>query len=462
MLALRPYQSDLINEARAIMRGGVRRLCIQGATGMGKTVLAAQLLAQAAERGKRSWFVCHRKEILDQTVRTFVESADLHVGIVAAGYPSDATAPVQVCSVQSLLRRMTKIRKPDLIVFDETHHILASTWAAIARECATSFQIGITATPCRTDGRGLRPFFDSLLCGPSTADLIAAGYLSPYRLFAPAQFDASALHKVAGDFNRKEVTAAMKPTVIGDAVGTYRRHAEGGRALVFAWSLDASRAIAEAFNAAGIAAAHVDGETPADERRRSMEGFRDGRIRVLCNVELFGEGLDVPAVDAVFLLRPTASLGLHLQQCGRGLRPAPGKSCVRLFDHVGNYTRHGLPDDPRAWTLDGISKAASERLSPMKRCSECFLVSGVLAKACPHCGAAYPVKPRKVVQVAGELAETKLSALRARLPELQRSCSTLKEFQALAVTLGYKPQWAWLAFQRAIQHRKSPIAIGAQ
>jgi DNA repair protein RadD len=455
VLELREYQRDLIAEARAIMRTGVRRLCIQGATGMGKTVLAAQLLAQAAERGKRSWFICHRKEILDQTVRTFVTAADLHVGIVAAGYPSDSSAPVQVCSVQSLLRRMTKLRNPDLIVFDETHHILASTWAAIAKHCAESFQIGITATPCRTDGRGLRPYFDALLCGPSTADLIAAGYLSPYRLFAPAQFDASALHKVAGDFNRKEVAATMKPTVIGDAVGTYQRHADGGRALVFAWSLEASRAIALEFNARGIAAAHVDGETPAVERAESMRRFREGSVRVVCNCELFGEGLDVPAVDAVFLLRPTASLGLYLQQCGRGLRTAPGKTAVRLFDHVGNYTRHGLPDDPRAWTLDGIDRTAAPKQAPMKRCSTCYAVSGAAVKACPFCGAVYPVKPRKVVQLAGELSEADLSELRSQMPVLARQCRTLQDYQTLAKRLNYKAGWAWMAYNRAQRHRSA-------
>lgn len=456
MLELRPYQSQQIADAKQALRQGCKRLLLQGSTGSGKTVLTAAMLASAAAKGKRAWFVVHRKELIDQSVRTFVEAAELHVGIIAAGYPSDSSAPVQVCGVGSLKRRLSKVSAPDLIVWDECHHLPSQSWASIAAALPDAVHIGLTATPSRLDGRGLRPFFDALLCGPSTADLIAAGYLSPYRLFAPAQFDASALRKVAGDFSRKEVTAAMKPTVIGDAVGTYQRHAENGRALVFAWSLDASRAITVAFNERGIPAAHIDGETPATERVEAMRRFRAGDLRVLCNVELFGEGLDVPAVDAVFLLRPTASLGLYLQQCGRGLRTADGKSAVRLFDHVGNYTRHGLPDDPRAWTLDGIAKAASERLSPMKRCATCFLVSGVLAKACPHCGALYPVKPRTVVQVAGELAETELSALRSQVRDLQRDCRTLADWQALAKRLQYKPGWAFIRWTHSAKHRRSP------
>jgi superfamily II DNA or RNA helicase len=430
---------------------------------MGKTVLTAAMLAAAAAKGKRAWFVVHRKELLEQSVRTFVTAADLHVGIIAAGYPSDSAAPVQVCAVGSLRTRLSKVTHPDLVVWDECHHLPSKSWATLAQALPNAVQIGLTATPSRLDGRGLRPFFDALVTGPSTADLIAAGYLSPYRLFAPAVFDVSQLHTVAGDYNRKEVTAKMTAsTVVGDAVGTYQRHAAGGRALVFAWSLEASRALADAFTAQGIPAAHVDGETPALERAEAMKRFRAGDVRVLCNCELFGEGLDVPAVDAVFLLRPTASLGLYLQQCGRGLRPAAGKDAVRLFDHVGNYTRHGLPDDPRAWTLDGIAKPAREALAPLKRCPSCFAVASAAARQCLYCQAVYPVKARKVVEVAGELHETELSALRARLPELQRACRTLQDWQALARQLGYAAGWAWLAFKRSVQHRRGRLPQIAQ
>jgi DNA repair protein RadD len=459
VLTLRDYQLALTADARSLLKQGCKRLLVQSSTGSGKTVLAAHLLARASERGRRSWFVVHRKELLAQAVETFVTAADLHVGIIAAGYPSDAAAPVQVCAVGSLKRRLSAVRAPDMIVWDECHHLPSKSWTDIAAALPNAVHIGLTATPARLDGRGLRPYFDALLCGPSTADLIAAGYLSPYRLFAPAQFDASALHKVAGDYNRKEVAATMKPTVIGDAVGTYLRHADGGRALVFAWSLEASRAIADAFVMAGVPARHVDGETPSAERAESMRAFRSGDVRVVCNCELFGEGLDVPAVDSVFLLRPTASLGLYLQQCGRGLRPAPGKPAVRLFDHVGNYTRHGLPDDPRTWTLDGIAKSARETLPPTKRCAMCFAVTGAAVKACPFCGAVYPVKQRTVVQVAGELQETELSALRARVTEFARECRTLSDWQALGKKMGYAHGWAWFRWQHATARKRLRPAL---
>jgi DNA repair protein RadD len=455
MLTLRPYQTDLLARARAIMRSGGTRLLLQSPTGSGKTCLVAHMLASAAAKGKRSWFIVHRRELVDQSIRTFVDAADLHVGVVAAGYPSDATAPVQICAVSSLARRLGKIRPPDLLVWDECHHLASASWSAIAQALPKAVHVGLTATPARLDGKGLRPYFDALLTGPTTADLITQGYLAPYRLFAPAVFDASKLHKVAGDYNRAEVADTLsKSTVVGDAVGTYRRYASDGRALVFAWSLDASRALADAFTMTGVPAAHVDGETPAAQRADAIARFRTGDLRVLCNVDLFGEGFDVPACDAVFLLRPTASLGLYLQQCGRGLRPAAGKDAVRIFDHVGNHERHGLPDDPRAWTLDGIEKAPRERVQPLKRCVQCFLVSSAARTVCPHCHAPYLVKARKVTRVEGELAEMELSTLRAQLPALARDCHTLADWQRLAKRLGYKPGWAWFRWSQAAVHRR--------
>jgi len=443
MLQLRPYQHALVDQARSVLRQGCKRLLIQCPTGAGKTVLVAHMLASAAARGKRAWFCVHRKELLEQAVQTFVDAADIHTGIVAAGYPTDASAPVQVCSVGSLKRRMSTLPKPDLLVWDECHHVPSKSWAAIAAAVPQAHQLGLTATPQRLDGKGLGDYFDRLLLGPTVAQLIADGYLSPYRLYAPGTVSTARMHHVAGDFNRAEVATAMNSsTVVGDAVATYQQDAAGGRALVFVWSLDASRALADAFTAAGIPAAHVDGETPTDERKRAMAAFRAGSLRVLCNVDLFGEGLDVPAVDAVFLLRPTDSLGLYLQQCGRGLRPAPGKAAVRIFDHVGNWTRHGLPDEDRQWSLKGETKTPRETATG-RRCAECFAVSPPGARVCAACGAAFPRKERKVEQTDGVLVEANLTELRARLHEREAQCRTLQDWQDLAKEMKYASGWAW-------------------
>lgn len=451
MIVLRPYQSTLIAQTRDAMRRGVKRILITAPCGSGKTNLTAHMLASAAARGRRSWFCVHRKELLDQSVSTFIEAADLHTGIIAAGYPASPLAPVQVCSVPSLARRALCLSPPDLIVWDEAHHVASRSWATIAQAFPHATHIGLTATPQRLDGQGLALWFDALIEGPSTADLIAQGYLAPYRFFAPGVAPSlDGVHRVAGDFNRKELNDTMdRSTVIGDAVSHYRVHCGDARALVFAWSLESSRRLAEQFSAASIPAAHVDGETPRAERTRVMQDFRDGTLKVLCNVDLFSEGLDVPATDAVFLLRPTQSLGLYLQQVGRGLRPSASKPHVKIFDHVNNWQRHGLPDDARVWSLEDTAKRASKGQQMAKRCSQCYGVSPISAFACRYCGAPFVVKTRAVRKEAGTLQEADLDVLRVltgSIPPPQVQPTSLAEWQALAKAKGYKPQWAWIQF----------------
>lgn len=448
MLQLRPYQVELRDRARAALARGVRRILIQSATGSGKTCLVATMLAGAAARNKRAWFCVHRKELLEQSVQTFVEAADLETGIIAAGYRPTPNALVQVCSVPSLKRRALSVDPPDLLVIDECHHTASASWNAVTRMFPRAVHIGLTATPQRLDGRGLAPHFDELICGPSTAELIAAGFLSHYSLFAPPNaVNLPNVHRTAGDFDKREVAAEMEAsTVVGDAVSHYRQHCPNARALAFVWSLEASKRIAAQFMAAGIEAAHVDGGTPRHERAEAMRRFRDGSIRVLCNVDLFGEGLDVPAVDAIFLLRPTQSLGLYLQQVGRGLRPAPGKASVKIFDHVNNWERHGLPDDPREWSLAGREKKSRDSSAMGRRCEKCFGVSPIGCTVCRYCGHVFPVQAREIEQVEGTLKQANLDELRqmrANVHTLAKECKTIFDLKKLARKLKYKEGWAW-------------------
>lgn len=433
------------------MRQSKRRVLVQASTGFGKTVLAAHMIARAVERGKRCWFLVHRRELLRQSVQQFTEAADLHVGLIAAGFPSMPQAPVQVCSVQTLTKRLGALQPPDLLVIDECHHVASKSWESIAQVLTAAHHIGLSATPQRLDGRGLAPFFDALVCGPSTADLIAQGWLSRYRLFAPSRPSLDGVHRIGGDYNRQELSAALADsTVVGDCVSHYQQHCPTARALVFAWSIDASQQIAQQFRDVGVVAEHVDGETPTAQREDAMRRFRTGELRVVVNVDLYGEGLDVPALDAVFLLRPTQSLGLYLQQVGRGLRPAEGKTHVSIFDHANNWERHGLPDDVRAWSLEGRERKTRESEPSGKRCMQCFGVAGPAVKVCPYCGAAFVVQSREVERVEGALAEANLDelrALRSQASALGHQCSSLGDFYALAKKLAYKPGWAFIQFQ---------------
>jgi superfamily II DNA or RNA helicase len=317
MIELRPYQQALISDIRERFKGFDRTVLVQLATGGGKTVTSAYMVKTAAERGRRCWWVVHRREIILQASRTFW-SMEIPHSLVMGGSISDREAMVQVGSVQTLARRLGKLPPPDLIIFDECHHMGASQYQAIFDAYPRAQVVGLTATPWRLDGRGLGTWFEGMVQGPSVADLMERGALCDYQLYAPSSADVSAVATQGGDFKRDELAKVMdKPSIVGDAVAHYRKLANGKRAIAFAVSVEHSKHVAEQFRSAGIPAAHVDGSMDTGARDAIVSDFAAGTIQVLTNADLFGEGFDVPAVEAVILLRPTQSLSLHLQQIGR-------------------------------------------------------------------------------------------------------------------------------------------------
>jgi superfamily II DNA or RNA helicase len=426
------------------MKEGCRSILYQGATGSGKTALTAHMLHTAAGRGMRSWFVVHRKELIDQSARAFKLEGLKH-GIIAAGYPEDRLSGVQIAGVQTLARRLARYPTPSLIVWDEAHHVAAKSWDSIFRRFAGVYHVGLTATPERLDGQGLGTFFKKLICGPTVAELTAQGYLSPYKLYAPANVDLSGVHRQMGDYARGELGAVMdKPKITGDAVQHYKKYCNGKRAIVFCVSIEHSKHVVEQFQKEGINAAHVDGETADDERSRAVDRFREGSVRVLSNVELFGEGFDLVGIEAAILLRPTQSLGLYLQQIGRALRPAEGKSLALILDHVGNCERFGLPDQPREWSLEGRDKSKGEYQAPVRICKECY-AAFIPAPICPFCGAIFPLKPRTVETIAGNLKEVDAAQLQVRLKwrRQQGMTQTFADLVALGKARGYRNAYAW-------------------
>jgi DNA repair protein RadD len=399
-----PDQVDLYERVRQALRRS-RRVMVQLPTGGGKTVIGSQMLANATAKGHRSWFLLHRRELVKQSVRTLTDAANLDVGIVAAGFPGNRHLPVQVCSIGTLARRLDAHQPPTLMLWDEAHHVAAGSWAAIMAKFPDAVHIGLSATPERLDGAGLSAYFDELVCGPSVRELIDAGRLCDYKLYAPSRVDLSGVHTVGGDFNKRELAAAMaKSTVTGDALTHYIRHAKGRRAILFAWSIESSMELVRQFTAAGIPAEHVDGGTDDFTRDGAIERFKRGETLLLSNVNLFSEGFDVPAVEAVFDLAPTRSLSMYLQRCGRALRVAQGKTEALLFDHAGNSQRHGLPDDPREWSLNGRERRASKSAGPpVKQCPLCFATVHGAASVCRHCSYKFATQAREIEQVEGEL-----------------------------------------------------------
>ena len=328
MLELRDYQDTIIKHARARMQAGSRRLLICSPTGSGKTALTARMIGEAASRGMTACFLVHRVELLEQTEVTFRKSG-IDYGVIAAGRERVPGRRVHICSVDTLRARPGAVEEPDLVVIDEAAHCPAKTWRQVVDAWPNAWRIGLTATPRRLSGEGFDDIFDELILGPSVRELIDQGWLSDFRMFAPPGVDPSGLRVRAGDYVAAEAAALVdKPGITGDAIEHYRRLSGGRRAVVFCAGVEHSRNVADGFNVAGVPAKHVDGTTPADERRRAMEDFRAGRVLVLTNCNLFTEGVDVPALETAILLRPTRSLSLYLQAVGRALRPAPGKTAT--------------------------------------------------------------------------------------------------------------------------------------
>jgi superfamily II DNA or RNA helicase len=442
--ALRPYQSDIITQARDLIREGETSILLQAPTGAGKTALCAHMLGTAAARGQQSWFVVHRRELIKQSARTF-RAVGIPHGIVAAGFVGDSLQPVQICSVQTLAQRHHRMRRPKLIVWDECHHVAAASWAKIHEAYPDAIHIGLSATPERLDGTGLGRWFRQIVLGPSVSWLIEQGYLARYRLFAPSRPDLGGVHTRMGDFVRSESAAVMdRPSITGDAVLHYKRLAAGKRAVVFCTCVEHSQHVVAMFRAAGIPAEHVDGETDPRERDAALGRFERGETLILSNVELFGEGVDIPGIEVAILLRPTQSLSLFLQQVGRALRPAPGKLEAIILDHAGNALRHGLPDDDRLWSLDG-AKAKRRKVDEdvaVKQCPSCFAVVRANVQKCA-CGHVWIPQGRVIDEQAGELVEVDPSQMRRDRMREQGSAKSLDELIKLGVARGYKNPRGW-------------------
>lgn len=449
---LRHYQYDMLVEAAHWMRAGYRRILLVLPTGGGKTVIASSLLNSTYLMGYSSQFIVHRKELIKQTSTTFTKNGLTH-GFIATGFPVDYHADVTLAGIQTLVNRLDKVLPPYLSVIDEAHHAAASSWADVLSYYGDNYVIGLTATPERLDGKGLAEHFDVMIVGPSVSDLIEWGYLSPYEYYAPNRPDMAGVGSTAGDYARAAAAEVMdKPVLIGSTVEHYLRNAKGEQGVVFAVNREHSRHLADGFKGEGIKAAHVDGSMTDKERDWHDAAFRARDIDILTNVDLLGEGYDVPGLVYCALNRPTKSMALHKQQVGRPLRISPGKMQAIICDHAGNVFNHGLPDDDVHWSLHGKKArlAAAGTINdavPIRTCMNCYRIEKTSVQVCSNCGTEFPVVDRKIETKDGELA--KLEAVeqkrreRARRKMEERGCKSYDTLKLLAERRGYKNPSGW-------------------
>jgi DNA repair protein RadD len=449
--ALRAYQAAVVARVYSAIKARLRRLLVVAATGSGKTVIAASIIKEAVEHDRRVLFLVHRRELTAQTSRKLHDVGVDH-GIIQAGFPSRPQAPVQVASVQTLHARAirgSRIELPpaDIVFVDEAHHVRAKTYSEILKRYPNAIIIGLTATPCRADGRGLGNVFDVLIESASVGKLIAEGYLVGTRFYAPVRPNLKGVKVRLSDYVESQLAERMdKPKLVGDIVEHWHRLAERRRTVVFATGVAHSVHIRDEFRRSGVRAEHIDGSTPIEERDDILARLAAGEIDIVCNCMVLTEGWDRPEVSCLVLARPTKSLGLYLQMVGRVLRPFVGKADALILDHSGAVFDHGFPEDPIAWTLEEDQRAANKAHASRGQhhapqpttCPECTAVR-LEGQPCPACGWRPVAKPKPIEVAEGELGH--LGRDGSVSVPYQDKIAFQKQLAWIARERGYKPGW---------------------
>ena len=441
---LRPYQAEAVDGLRNSLLAGNKRVLLQAGTGSGKTIVAADVIKKAVAKGSRVLFLAHRRELIDQCSDKLYRFG-VHHGIIMAGRRQNLAEQVQVVSIQTLWTRREVMELPeaDLIVVDECHRSLSLTYLELIEHYPKAVLLGLTATPCRTDGKGLGHVYQDMVCAPSIAELTEQGYLVPVRYFAPTTPNLEGVKLRAGDYVENQLAERMdKAELVGDVVEHWQKFGEDRQTVVFATNVRHSQHLAEKFQEAGVKAAHLDGETPKDEREHILADLAQGRLRVVVNCEVLCEGWDSPAVSCCVLAKPTKSIGRYLQMAGRVLRPAEGKTDCLLIDHAGAVLEHGFLDDPIPWSLDEKGKVQERREKERKKerlpiiCKDCFTIyTG--RKDCPSCGKEAP-RPAPVEHTEGELGEIKCRESGMTSDQMR----WFRQLKGLCEQRGY--HWKWV------------------
>ena len=427
-MKLREYQADLIGMIRFAILHGCRSIVSVLGCGGGKSVIQAEIARSATGKGNRVLFLVHRKELCEQITGTFT----------AQGVDMDLCS---VSMVQTVSRHIDKLPEPRIIITDEAHHSTAASYKKIYAAFPDACRLGFTATPCRLNKGGLGEVYDKLITSVTTQWLIEHNYLSPYKYYSVKLADTSELHIKAGDYKADEIAELMQnKEIYGETVKQWEKLAKNKKTIAYCASVEAAEQTAEQFRQAGYTAEALSGSTPKELRAQIMQDFRDSKIMILTNCELFGEGLDVPDCECTVLLRPTQSLTLYIQQSMRSMRYMPGKTAI-IIDHVGNCYLHGLPDDNREWTLE--PKKKQENMVKIRECPQCYAVYPPTQQKCPYCGYAavkeIQRKDKEVVEI--DLVEMKRQddIRNTRLSDADlRTWPEVVEFQKLH---GYKFAW---------------------
>lgn len=454
-LILRNYQEAIINSCRDAFKNGYKKLCCVLPCGAGKTAIFCYIsyLNTLKKPSNRVLILLHRKELLKQTEEAF-QAFQIN------------TDRINIAMIQSFKNTLkTSVKPYSLIIIDECHHSTSNSFKAVLNAYSETALIGFTATPARLDGKPLGEIFDRLIVGVDYSYLIANKYLVDYDYFSPdLNFDFSKWKLKSGDFDTVDNAFHLdKKAIYGDILKYIDL---SKKTIIYSPTVDYSKKleaqINEHFNAK--ISAEFNGTTPQNERDEIIDDFKNGKIKILINVDLIGEGFNVPSCDCVFLLRATQSLTLYIQQAGRALRYDPNNPSKRasIFDFVGNIYRFGFPDATRVWSLSNTIKNTHKHETVhdsliIKTCPNClrsFMPSQMLTgRLCPFCNAYLPLNKKEIlIQDKKELSLIKKNQLIANRRERGR-CWSFKQLKKLGEERGYKhpAQWAFYVLKNRKQ-----------
>ena len=457
---LRDYQSQAIDRLRASLASGKKRPVLMAPTGAGKTRVAAEIISLALAKKKRVAFCVPALALIDQTIEAFSAEGIRDIGVIQADHHmTDWSKPVQICTVQTLDRR--GFPECDLVIPDECHEMHKAMLRWMEEKPSLPF-VGLSATPWQ---RGMAKHYDDLIIVETTKGLIAKGYLTPFRAFAPSHPDMSGVKIVAGEYHEGQASAVMRADrLVGDVVEHWIKHAEDRPTICFGVDRAHAQALQNQFMLAGIPCGYQDGTTPDDERAMIRDHFHKGKLKVVSSVGTLIRGVDWD-VRCIIDAQPTKSEIRHVQKTGRGLRPANGKEDLLILDHANNNVELGTVDEIFHDTLDdGTKTTAEKRLIEKKpslpsECPKCHRLRPARVHVCPTCGFA-PTRQSNVEHSAGELVELKPKITGKRVSESTISLRgqeipLAQFFGALkmhASVQGHKPGWAAVKYKEATGH----------
>ncbi|WP_417821278.1 DEAD/DEAH box helicase [Terasakiella sp.] len=469
MQDLRQYQRNDLNALLACVQRRVPGFLYVLPTAGGKTRVFTRLCFFLLQQ--LNFNICifvHRKELLQQAIKTLKEMG-LDVGVIAPGH-EPTSHKIHVASIDTVDRRLNSL-KPflstiDLAIFDEAHHIVASSWGRVQDALVNSLIMGCTATPWRQDGKPLGSAFVEAVRGPSKAQLIEWGFIAPSVVFAPdLNVDLSGITKRGGDFVRGELNRVMDEIDLRPVVKSYAHFCPGIPTITFCAGVNSAARVAEAFSQSGWKSTNLDGSMGVIERENAITGLGKGRIQNLTSCDIISEGTDIPIVGAALNLRPTESTALYDQQNGRTFRLHKGKQHSIILDFVQNWAKHGLPETDREWSLrDGLI-SIDRNNTVLSRCPRCSRVHQK-ADQCPTCKHTYQ-KPKTVrtslsdIELRGVPGIRCYSARQIRDMSFQSAlqiAKTKRDLERVAFIRGFSKEWVENVMQRRHAMKRRGVA----